>query len=128
MTQKTYGFFILFSAFLNAILLGSIIFSTDPEKAHFFIFFLLYLSIFMVLFGIIYGISYYAYQKIFGLGSVFKSVQTASRQSFLVSLFLVGILMLQAIRVLNWYNFTLFVLIVSVVEYFFVSRKISYGK
>lgn len=130
MTQGTYGFFIIMGGIVNAVLWFTILISQfiDPFTAGFFGFFFFYSSLFLFLFGMLYAVNSSLYKRFFVTSSAYKNVQQATRRAFLLSILLVGLLLLQSFRILTWYNCILFVLIISVAEYIFISRKNLYGR
>lgn len=116
----------LFVAGVNGILFFSLLSSVNPAEANFFDLSSIYFTLFLFLFGLVYLICNTIYQKYFGSGSVVKSIQLATRQGVLASLLLVGLLILQSFRILTWYNIFLLVLIMSLAEYFFISRRVRH--
>lgn len=123
MTQRTYGFFVLFGGLINACLWLAILFFIDPSSAGGLGFFFFYSSFFFFVFGLLYGTNYFLYHKFFVTSSVYKNVQQSSRRAFLLSLLFTGLLFLQQFRLLTWYNLILFILGISIAEYILIARK-----
>ena len=128
MIQRTYSTLLYICAFVNAVLFFFIIFNVDPNNAGFVGFFLLYSTLYLWLFGFVYGISIMIYKRFFGVHRAFTSVQMVTRQSMLVGALFVGLLILQSFSLLTWYNVILFVVVISLVEYLFVSKKVFYAR
>ena len=128
MIQRTYSTLLYVCAFVNAVLFSLIIFNVDPQSAGFVGFFLFYSTLYLWLFGFVYGISMMIYKRFFGEHRAFVSVQMVTRQSMLVGALMSGLMILQSFSLLTWYNVILFVAVISLVEYLFVSKKVFYAR
>jgi hypothetical protein len=128
MTQRSYLFFVFINTFINSLLWVLTLLYINPEKSGIMGLVFFYASLFFALFGIIYFLSYFSHAKFFKWTSVSKNIQVSTRQSLLFSSLFIGCLILQAQNLLTWYNVLLFIVILTLVEFLFISRKKSYGK
>ena len=128
MMQRTYSTLLYACAFVNAVLFSLVIFNVDPKSAGFVGFFLFYSTLYLWLFGFVYGIIMMIYKRFFGAHTAFASVQMVTRQSLLVGALFIGLMILQSFSLLTWYNVILFVVVISLVEYLFVSKKVFYAR
>jgi len=130
MTHRVYSFFVGFIAVLNACLFGTTLLFINPEQSGPLGLLFFYASLLLFLFGTIYFLSYAIHMRFLKWTSLFKNIQVSTRQSLLFSILIVGSLSLQGLRLLTWYNLIFFVLILTAVEFLFLSRKkpITYGR
>ena len=130
MTQRSYIFFIFIITLINGLFWAMTLNFINPEAAGFWGFVFFYFSLFFTLFGVIYLLSYFFHAKVFQWSSSFKNVQVSTRQAALFSALLVGCLVMQANNLLTWYNVILFIVILTLLEFLFMSKKrsISYAR
>lgn len=128
MMTRTYGWVMRLVTIINAAVFAYILFSVDPEEAGFLGLVFFYASFFLFVFGLVYLSGNFLYQRLFGGGTPYKSVQLATRQALLLSVLVSGTLLLLGMGILTWYNFFIFVVIISLLEYFFISRKGVYER
>ena len=128
MTQRSYLFFVFINTLINTLLWILTLVYVNPEKSGLAGLIFFYLSLFFALFGIIYFLSYFSHTTLFKWSSVSKNIQISTRQSLLFSALFMGCLILQAQSLLTWYNVALFIFILTLIEFLFISRKPPYGK
>ncbi len=84
---------------------------------------LFYLSLFFSLIGTLFLISF-TWRKMFCKYAMdYKIVSTSFRQSIFFSLIVVGILYLQSQNLLNWWSVSLVVIVITLIEGFFLSMR-----
>lgn len=97
--------------------------SIDPEITNWLGFFLFYTTLFfslsstLTVFGFIFRLMF------FKKNLLFNSVRSSFRQSFLLSFLLISILIMLAENIFSWLNIIIVILILSIVEYIFISEK-----
>ena len=119
MTLKIY-LFGLYLVMLVAAALGLLLFlSVNPFSAPAWIIIVFYLSI-LLFFTALFGIIGF-YLKVWATNRevVFAHLAPTLRQSFFVSLILVGLLFLHQIGVLNWWVTIMLILAMALIELFF---------
>lgn len=79
---------------------------------------LFYLSVFTGTSGLFFFIGFYGLRLIFGPKKLAYQFNNSFRQGILLSLVLVGILVLQGLRVLYWWSGGLIILVIALVEFF----------
>jgi len=113
-------------SFLSLLLWAVFVFIAsviDPNITNWFGFFLFYLSLFFALSSAL-TILGFVFRMIFSKKSLlFNSVRSSFRQSFLLSFLFVAILLMLAENIFSWLNIVIVVLILSIVEYIFISEK-----
>lgn len=97
----------------------------DPFKTNWLGFLLFYLSLFASLSGSIFLIGFIIRFIALKKELAFNLVRNAFRQSFLLSLFVIALLILKAENIFSWLNLALLVIIFSILELFLVSYKKS---
>ncbi len=123
MTLKNY---ILAMSVLTAICWGVFIFiagTINPFSTNWLGLFLFYISL---------GVALIGTSSILGLvvrfffakdEAVFNSVKNSFRQSFLLSLFIISLLILKAANYFSWLNLILLIIIFTILEIFLSSKK-----
>ncbi len=123
MTLRKY---LISMSFLSLLLWAVFVFIAsviDPNITNWFGFFLFYLSLFFALSSAL-TILGFVFRMIFSKKSLlFNSVRSSFRQSFLLSFLFVAILLMLAENIFSWLNIVIVVLILSIVEYIFISEK-----
>lgn len=127
MTLKNY---LTVMSFLTIICFGIFLFvasTVDPYATNYLGFLLFYSSLFIFLAGIISLMGFLIRFVILKQGLAFNLVKLSFRQSFVLSLFLVLGLYLQASAVLTWLNLGFLIAGFSILEVFLISsrKKIS---
>lgn len=121
--------------YLVAIGLGSlmawatwvlVIFTVNPFESGVLGFFMFYVALAVALVGTLSLIGFGVRMLIYKHEAVvLREVTTAFRQACLLALVLIGSLLLQSQSLLAWWNVLLFVLLVSILELFFLSSRLS---
>lgn len=123
MTLKKY---LISMSFLSLLLWAVFVFIAqvvNPETTNWIGLGLFYLSLFFSLSSTLTVLGF-IFRLIFFKNSLpFSSVNTSFRQSFLLSFLLVVILIMLAGNLFSWLNIAIVVLILSIVEYIFISEK-----
>ncbi len=103
-----------------------VLFTVNPFETGVLGFALFYISLAIALIGTLaligFGIRMITYKQ---ESIVLREVTTAFRQACLLTLVLVGSFFLQSQSLLAWWNVLLFVIIVSILELFFLSSRFS---
>lgn len=122
MTLRSYigGMFISTLLSLGAWVL--IIFYIDPTVSGPLGFVLFYLSLFLGLVGLFSLVGFYLRRKISKKEIAFAHVSPSFRQGIFLAVILVGCLLLQSFRVLNWWSGGLFIASIILLEFYFISR------
>ncbi|HOZ36665.1 MAG TPA: hypothetical protein PLR18_02445 [bacterium] len=123
MSLKKYLFLMVFATILCWTAWAFVLFFINPKTAGTTGLIFFYSSLFLGLFGLfsIFGfvIRWLIGQKILA----YQRAKTAFRQGAMFALLLTGSLFLQSQRLLVWWNTLLFIFLLSVVEYFFLTVK-----
>ena len=122
MSIKRYLKFMLIATGLCWLAFLVIILSIDPNQAAPSGFALFYLSLLFSLTGI-FSILGLIFRGHLTSDPTNKKVTTAFRQAIWFSALIVFFLFLQGLRLLHWWNLILFVLFLTLLEFFFVSHK-----
>lgn len=127
MTLKNY---LTVMSFLTLICFGIFIFvaiTVDPNSTNWLGFLLFYSSLFIALVGLITLIGFLIRFVFLKQGLAFNLVKLSFRQSFVLSLFLILGLFLQANALLTWLNLVFLIAGFSILEVFLISsrKKIS---
>jgi hypothetical protein len=101
-----------------------VLFTINPFEAGGAGFALFYIALAVALLGTISLVGFavrflvYRHERV-----VLREVTTAFRQAFLLTLVVIGSLLLQSRALLAWWNILLFVVLVSILELFFLSSR-----
>jgi hypothetical protein len=95
----------------------------DPTETGVLGFVFFYSSLFLAVLGTMSVFGFAFRMKIFKDELVYKQVGTAFRQAVMFGVLVVGSLFLQSKSLLTWWNIILFVLALTVLEFFFISYK-----
>lgn len=121
-----------FKFFLALIILGTIIalasfvlviFYFDPTQIGFAGFALFYLTLFLALSGVIFLISDSLKAKFNKKLLLYQRLRTSVRHAIFFSLLITGWAFLKASGLLRWWNLLLFILILTLLEFFFISTQ-----
>ncbi len=103
-----------------------ILFSTNPFEAGFLGFVLFYLALFIALVGTMSLLGFIVRLWILKREEVvLRQVTTAFRQSILLSVLVAGSLYLQSRGVLAWWNIIIFIIVLGLIELFYISTRYS---
>lgn len=97
----------------------------DPTATNWLGFLLFYLAFFAALSGTIFLVGFII--RFIGLKRelAFNLVRSAFRQSFLLALFIIFLLILKTQDLFSWLNISLLVMVFAILELFFISYKKS---
>ena len=99
-----------------------ILFNIDPYKADFMSIASFYASAFLWLFCLASLVGYYLRLWQCNKEVVYANLPIAMRQGALIGIAVTGLLILQSLRVLNWWIAGIWIVVVLVVELFFKAR------
>lgn len=100
---------------------------TNPFEAGWLGFLMFYVTTAIALVGTLALIGFVVRKVIYRHDAmVLRQVTTAFRQAILLTLVLVGSLLLQSQSLLAWWNVLLFVVVVTAIEFFFLSSRFSH--
>lgn len=97
----------------------------DPQATNWIGFFLFYLALFAALSGTIFLVGFVIRFVALRKELAFNLVRNAFRQSFLLALFIIILLVLKSQGLFTWLNMSLLVVIFAVLELFLTSYKKS---
>lgn len=127
MSLKKYLILMLFATSLCWGAWFLVLFLVSPAGAGKVGFFIFYLALFFALMGTL-AILGFVIRYLFKKDEfAFRQVRTSFRQSIMLAILLVGALMLQAQGLLAWWNMLIFILVLTVLEFFFVSQRTMMG-
>ncbi len=122
MTLRSY----LIGMFIGSLLCfgswGLILVYIDPTNAGLLGFVLFYLSLFFGLVGLFSLIGFYFRRWRARNEIIFAHIGISFRQGVLLAVILVGSLLLQSFKMLNWWTAILFVTSVVLLEFYFMTR------
>jgi len=107
--------------------LGMIILYFDPAQTSFLGFSLFYLSLFLGLSGIIFLLANWLKVKLFKRQLVFIRVKNSLRHAILFTVLFIGWAFLKSHDLLRFWNLLLLILILAVLEFFFISAQKKYN-
>jgi len=114
----------LISSFLAWLTWGFIIFGINPEEAGLGVFFLFYISLLLALActlsiaGLVVRVWILKQSEI-----VSRQAAKSFRQAILLATLFSGILYFQSKHILNWWVITLFIAVLSMLEFFLISYR-----
>jgi hypothetical protein len=123
MTLKQYLILMSICTLFCWLALALVIYFIDPTEAGFLGFAFFYSSLFLALTGTMSILGFAMRIKFVKDELVFRHVVSAFRQAILFSILIVGSLFLQSKSLLTWWNIILFILALTVLEFFFISYK-----
>ena len=100
-----------------------IIFKIDPEQASGLSFMFFYLNFFLAILGTLFLAGNLLRVKFSQRQLVEKRIETSLRQAFFFTILILGLAVLQHYHLANWLNIILLILILAILELFFISRK-----
>lgn len=95
----------------------------DPTETGFLGFFFFYFSLFLAITGTLSVVGFFIRKLILKEELAFRHVAVAFRQAVLFAILIIGSLILQNHNLLTWWNIILFILALTVLEFFFISFK-----
>lgn len=123
MSLKKYLFLMVMATILCWAAFAFVLFFINPKTAGTTGLLFFYLSLFLGLLGVF---SILGFLSRYFLGRrivVYHQVKVAFRQGAMLALLLTGSLFLQGQRLLVWWNTLLFIFLLSVIEYFFLTAE-----
>lgn len=122
MGYKTYLSGIVFGTALSGAAFLLVAASLDPAKGFLSLAAFL-VSLFFLLFGLATLVGFYGRRMIFGNEVLYANVGLASRQGFLIAMYIDIILLLKAYDILIWWDALLLFFSIILVELFFRSKE-----
>jgi len=123
MTLKSYIWGMRLLTLFSFTALGLVINYVDPEKSGVVGKVLFYLVLFFFLNGLFNLILLWIRKRALGKESLSLNISLSFRQSTLLSLFVVGLMILQSMRILIWWDGLLLLAGIFLVELYFLSRN-----
>ncbi|MBL7141710.1 hypothetical protein ISS21_01275 [Patescibacteria group bacterium] len=102
-----------------------LLFFITPVETGLIGFILFYFSLFLAIVGTAAIIGFIIRVRL-SRGPVFKQVEVAFRQGIWISLLIVGLILLQGLNLLKWWNGLLLALFLIFLEFFFLSSRKRY--
>jgi len=121
MSYWAFKFLIILGALISWLSLGLIIFYFDPEKIGFVGFSLFCASLFLALIGLIFLVANYLKAKFFQNQLLYYRIKNSGRQAIFFSILISGWAFLKSHTLLRWWNILLLIIILTVLEFFFIS-------
>lgn len=109
-------------AILGWITVAFIVFITDPYLTDIRIFVAFFTCLLIGLIGLFTLIGYFVRLAISRKEVIYAHIGVSLRQAILISLILVGLLLLQSTQVLNWWDGTLLVAAILLLELYFRAK------
>lgn len=123
MTLRSYLWVVKIVTLFSFIALSLVVYFIDPEKTGWAGKTIFYLVLFFALSGLL-NLILTRLRKVWGgKEAVVLNIGLSSRQSALLSMILVGLLILQGLQVLVWWTGLLLIVGVFLIELYFLSRK-----
>ncbi|MEK7598191.1 MAG: hypothetical protein AAB487_00450 [Patescibacteria group bacterium] len=123
MTLKSYIWGIRLVALVSFIAGVLVVLYTDPEKAGTTGLVLFYMIVFFFLSSFFNLLLLWVRKKTLGSEAVALNINLSFRQGMLLSIFAVGLLVLQSLRLLVWWDGLLLLAGVFVIELYFLSKN-----
>ncbi len=95
----------------------------DPVESGALSHVLFYLSLFLALMGTFSLLGFFGRVWFSKEEVIFRHLGVSFRQAILFALFLTGLLMLQGVRFLRWWNVLLFMILLTIAEFLFLSKR-----
>lgn len=125
MTLKNYLILMSFASIICWLVFVFIIYTIKPTATNFLGFFLFYCSLGLSIAGTFSILGFIIRFKLLKRPLAFRQVAEAFRQSFLLAVMTIIVLILSSKQLLSWLNLFLLVAGISLLEYFWVSRSRS---
>lgn len=122
MTLQKYLSLISFITLICWICFGIIIYHLNPEITNFYGFLLFYFGFFLALLGSL-SLTGFIIRVRFSKDLIAMQVVTSFRQAIWLSLLIIFFLVLQSLRLLKWWNISIFILFLAFLEFFFLLER-----
>ncbi|MBD3299725.1 MAG: hypothetical protein GF347_00020 [Candidatus Moranbacteria bacterium] len=122
MTLKSYLNIMFLATFVAFISWMMVVYYVDPFKSGFIGFFLFYATLFFSLVGIFTLSGFKLRQKFLNNELLFVLIGLSFRQAIWLSIFFIGILLMQGFRILTWWDGALLFCSVFLIEAFFLTE------
>ena len=123
MSLKRFLIFMTIVTLICWIVWITVVFYIDPYSTGFIGLLLFYVSLFFALIGTFSLLGFFFRVWFLKTEMVFKHVGIAFRQALLFALLVIGAFVLQGMRIFTWWNAALFIISLSLIELFFLTRK-----
>jgi hypothetical protein len=123
MSLKKYLFLMVSATILCWAAFAFVLFFINPKTAGATGLLFFYLSLFLGLLGIFSILGFLSRYFLGRRIMAYRQVKIAFRQGAMFALLLTGSLFLQGQRLLVWWNTLLFIILLSVIEYFFLTAE-----
>ena len=123
MTLRSYIWGMRLLTLISLSALGFVIFYVDPENSGMVGKIIFYFILFFSLSGFINLFLIFTRRKIMGSETALATIGLSFRQAILLSLLTIGLLILQSMRALVWWDGLLLVAGIFLVELYFLSRN-----
>ena len=120
---KVFNFLIAIGTIISVVALWLVVITYDPGRAGVGIFFLLYISGIMALGGVFLLISELAKRRFSSNQSVADRLGQSIRHAIFFSVLMASWVLLKSNGLLRWWNILLLVVMLTVLEFFFISFK-----
>lgn len=121
MSYRVFLSLIILGSIISWLSLGLIIFYFDPQKISFVGFSLFYASFFVSLGGLIFLVTNFLKRKFFKDQLLYYRVRNSVRHAIFFSILIIGWAFLKSHDLLRWWNILLLILILTILEFFFIS-------
>jgi hypothetical protein len=108
---------------LSWIVFLFLLFKLNPESSDWASFLLFYFSLFLSLSGSLNLLSFIIKRKISKKAFSVHLIESSFRQSFLLSFFIITILLMLAENLFSWLNILIIIIILSIIEYALIKDK-----
>jgi hypothetical protein len=123
MTLKSYIWGIRLVALVSLIVLGLVTFYVNPESQDIAGKVFFYLTLFFFLSGIFNLMMLKARERMMRDGGILENISLSFRQGVLLAMMAIGLLILQSLRALVWWDASLVVAGIFLIELYFLSRN-----
>lgn len=123
MSIRMYLFGIFTASIIAICLWILLLFNVNPYQAPTWIIFVFYFTFFLFLAGMFTIFSFKFKVWASNREVIFSHLAPSLRQAAILSLIITGLLLLEQIKVLNWWVATLFIISLCMLELFFRSKK-----
>ncbi|MBN1779081.1 MAG: hypothetical protein JW816_02580 [Candidatus Buchananbacteria bacterium] len=123
MSSKVFSILIFLGSLLALTGWVLVVNNTDPAQSSWLIFSLFYLCLMFVVFGLLFLISEFFRQRFAKKTQLINRFKTSVRQSLFFAILIAGWLMLQSKGLAYWWVVILFILILTFLEFFFISAS-----
>ena len=123
MKLQSYLLGIIISSVICWVAFALTIFYINPENTKVLALSSFFVSLFFALAGTFTVIGFYIRTFLSHNELYYANINTSFRQGFLLSFGVIGILALQLLNLLNWWDAGLFIAILILVEFYFLTKK-----